>query len=240
MLQLMDSFGNMMRNNKKQTAQGPYAITEQFEQAICDYTGAPFCTVVDCCSHAIFLALMHEVSDWQLNLNEPILIPKHTFPSVPCEIIHAGLKVRFYNNPGNFGIGPSKINSLKGPYQLSPTKVYDSALRFTTEMYMPNTFMCISFTGPRKILKLTKGGAILHDNPKAQEWFKSARMSGRHEKPFLDDEILFAGWDFYIDPEKSSRGLMAIREFYTEDGKPIPNEDVELEYPDLSKMEAFK
>ena len=213
------------------TAQGVYKITEDFEQAICDYTGAPFCTVVDCCSHAIFLALMHQKTDMQFDDSKPISIPNRTFPSVPCEIIHAGLKVAFSD---------MLKTTLKGPYRLVPTKIYDSALRFTCNMYIPATFMCISFTGPRKILKLTKGGAILHDNPEAQKWFKSARMSGRHEKPFLEDEIFFAGWDFYIDPEKSSRGLMAIREFYTDDGKPIPNEDVELEYPDLSKMEAFK
>ena len=222
---------------KKQTAQGPYAITEQFEQAICDYTGAPFCCVVDCCSHAIFLALMWE-KQIKAILTDKITIPFHTFPSVPCEIIHAGFRVGFSNE--YVACQNTRMNGLCGPYQLFPTHVIDSALRFTTDMYSPNAFMCISFTGPRKILKLTKGGAILHDNPKAQEWFKSARMSGRHEKPFLEDSLEFAGWDFYIDPAKSARGLMAMREFYDDAGNPLPNDDVELEYPDLSKMEAFK
>lgn len=214
---------------KKQTAQGPYVVTEQFEQAICDYTGAPFAIALDCCSHAIFLALMWEKQENELLWDYTgIAIPHKTFPSVPCEIIHAGFQPFFTNE------------KWKGAYQLVPTKVWDSALRFTTNMYKPGTFMCISFTGPRKNLKLTKGGAILHDSPKAHEWFKQARMSGRHEKAFLEDNIEFAGWNFYLDPEKSIRGLMAMREFYDADGLPVPNEDVELEYPDLSKMEAFK
>ena len=222
----------------KSTAQGPYKITEAFEQSICDYTGAPFCTVVDCCSHAIFLSLMWQKECKHLLNNDLIIIPERTFPSVPCEIIHAGFRVSFSNKYTDYV--NLTVKGLYGFYQLYPTKVWDSALRFTTNMYIPNTFMCISFTGPRKILKLTKGGAILHDSAEAQDWFKQARMSGRHEKPFMEDDIKFAGWDFYIDPAKSSRGLMAMREFYDNAGNPLPNDDVELEYPDLSKMEAFK
>ena len=209
---------------------GPYKITEEFEKAICDYTGAPFCCVVDSCSHAIFLSLKYQIRIANINISKNIRIPKHTFPSIPCEIIHAGLNVRFYDSP--------KV--MKGPYRLEPTKVWDSALRFTKDMYMPDSFMCISFTGPRKKLKLIKGGAILHDSPDAQKWFISARMSGRHECSFMEDNIQFPGWNYYLDPEKSARGLMLIREFYNEEGEALPNLDVECEYPDLSLMDAFK
>ena len=214
------------------TAKGVYAITNDFEHAICDYTGAPYCIAVDCCSHAIFLALKYvDVEGME------ITIPRHTFPSVPCEIIHAGGKVVFDDIWTPKG---SSFNSLKGPYRLSPTNIYDSALRFTKDMYIPGFFMCVSFTGPRKSLKLVKAGAILTDNRDAYNWFKQARMSGRHEMPFMDDDIEFAGWNFYLNPEISTRGLMLMREFYDDNGNPKENEDIELEYPDLSQMKAFR
>ena len=41
-------------------AEGIYKITEQFEQALCDYTGAKYAVSVDNQSNALFLALMYE------------------------------------------------------------------------------------------------------------------------------------------------------------------------------------
>ena len=138
-------------------ATGVYKITEDFEKALSEYTGAPYVITVDNASNALFLALMYE----KVNGME-ITIPSRTYPSVPCEIIHAGGKVNF---------APVKGKTIKGAYQLKPTNVWDSALSFTANMYKPNTHMCISFTGPYKHFKLSKGGAILTDNHDAYLWF---------------------------------------------------------------------
>ena len=71
-------------------ANGIYKITEDFEKALADYTGASYVVTVDNQSNALFLALMYEnVKD------QEITIPSRTYPSVPCEIIHAGGKVNF-------------------------------------------------------------------------------------------------------------------------------------------------
>ena len=71
-------------------ANGIYKITEDFEQSLGDYTGAPYAVAVDSASNALFLALMYEkIKD------KEITIPSRTYPSVPCEIIHAGGKVKF-------------------------------------------------------------------------------------------------------------------------------------------------
>ena len=146
-------------------ANGIYKITEDFERALCDYTGAQYAITVDNQSNGIFLALMYEkIAGLEIS------IPARTYPSIPCEIIHAGGKVKFI---------PVEGETIKGAYQLSPTKVWDSALTFTADMYIPNTHMCISFTGPYKHFKLSKGGAILTDNRNAYLWFKRARYSGR-------------------------------------------------------------
>ena len=203
---------------------GAYKITEDFEKSLSDYTGAPFVVTVDNQSNALFLALMYEkVSGIEIE------IPSRTYPSVPCEIIHAGAKVKFK---------PVEGNTLKGSYQLYPTKVWDSALSFTYGMYKPNTHMCVSFTGPYKHLKLSKGGAILTDDYEAYKWFKRARYSGRRECSYHEDDFDMLGWNFYMIPELSARGLLLMNQFYR-NGKPIHNEDIELPYPDLSKFKIY-
>jgi dTDP-4-amino-4,6-dideoxygalactose transaminase len=207
-------------------ANGIYKITEDFEKSLSDYTGAPYVITVDNQSNALFLSLMYEKVQ-----GKKITIPSRTYPSVPCEIIHAGAKVNFK---------PVEGKTLKGAYQLEPTKVWDSALRFTADMYMPGTHMCISFTGPYKHFKLSKGGAILTDSHEAYLWFKRARYSGRRECSYHDDNFDMLGWNFYMMPELSARGLLLMNQFYNTDGSKKSNEDLELPYPDLSQFDIYK
>ena len=206
-------------------ANGVYKVTEDFEKALADYTGAPYAVTVDNQSNALFLALMFE----KVNGTE-ITIPNRTYPSVPCEIIHAGAKVKFDIVPGK---------TIKGAYQLRPTNVWDSALRFTADMYMSGSHMCVSFTGPYKHFKLSKGGAILTDNYEAYLWFKRARYSGRRECSYHDDNLDMLGWNFYMMPELAARGLLLMNQFYNVDGSKKHNEDLELPYPDLSKFPVY-
>jgi dTDP-4-amino-4,6-dideoxygalactose transaminase len=205
-------------------SKGVYKITEDFEKALSDYTGAPYVVTVDNASNALFLALKYEKIG-----GKEITIPSRTYPSVPCEIIHAGGRVKFKK---------TKEKTIKGAYQLEPTNVWDSALRFTDDMYIPGSHMCISFTGPYKHFKLSKGGAILTDNEEAYFWFKRARYSGRRECSYHEDHFDMLGWNFYMMPELAARGLLMINQFY-KDGKPISNEDLELPYPDLSKFTIY-
>ena len=206
-------------------ANGVYKITEDFEKALGDYTGAPYVVTVDNQSNAIFLALMYEKVT-----GKTITIPSRTYPSVPCEIIHAGAKVKFRQVEGK---------TIKGSYQLEPTNVWDSALSFTADMYIPRTHMCVSFTGPYKHFKLSKGGAILTDNYEAYLWFKRARYSGRRECSYHDDHFDMLGWNFYMMPELAARGLLLMSQFYNTDGTKKINEDLELPYPDLSKFDIY-
>ena len=207
-------------------ANGIYKITEDFEKALADYTGAPYVVTVDNQSNALFLALMYENVKGQ-----EITIPARTYPSVPCEIIHAGAKVKFR---------PVKGKTLKGAYPLEPTNVWDSALRFTADMYIPGIHMCVSFTGPYKHFKLSKGGAILTDNHDAYLWFKRARYSGRRECSYHDDNLDMLGWNFYMMPELAARGMLLMNQFYNMDGTKKHNTDLELPYPDLSQFKIYK
>lgn len=215
-------------------ANGVHKITKNFEDKLSEYTGAKYVVTVDNMSNALFLALMYEgVKD------KKIKIPKHTYPSVPCEIIHAGGKVEFMK----FSNCDEDKGTLTGSYPLIPTKVWDSALSFTSNMYIPNTHMCLSFTGPYKHLKLSKGGAILTDDEEAYKWFKKARFSGRDECSYHEDNFDIhpvIGWNFYMMPEIATRGLQLMAQFYNLDGTPKDNKDLKLPYPDLSKFKIYK
>ena len=212
-------------------ANGVYKMTEDFEKALSDYTKAPYVVTLDNQSNGLFLSLYYEKNITKNIESEKIGIPCRTYPSVPCEIIHAGLKVDFK---------PVKGKTIKGAYNLEGSKVWDSALSFTYNMYKPNTHMCISFTGPYKHFKLSKGGAILTDDYDAYLWFKRARYSGRRECSYHDDHFDMLGWNFYMMPELATRGLLLMNQFYNTDGTPKHNEDLELPYPDLSKFEVYK
>jgi dTDP-4-amino-4,6-dideoxygalactose transaminase len=211
---------------------GVYKITEEFESKLADYTGAKYVVTLDNMSNALFLALYYEKNVSKTLSGDTITIPSRTYPSVPCEIIHAGLKVNFE---------PVEGKTIKGAYQLKGSNVWDSALRFTADMYIPESYMCVSFTGPYKHFKLSKGGAILTDNYDAYLWFKRARYSGRRECSYHDDHFDMLGWNFYMMPELAARGLLMINQFYsTTDHSKKYNEDLELPYPDLSKFEIYK
>ena len=162
---------------------------------------------------------------------DTITIPSRTYPSVPCEIIHAGLKVEFE---------PVEGKTIKGMYQLKGSNVWDSALTFTADMYKKAQHICVSFTGPYKHFKLSKGGAILTDSLEAYHWFKRARYSGRRECSYHDDNLDMIGWNFYMMPELAARGSLLMGQFYNIDGSKKHNEDLELPYPDLRQFKVYR
>tara|TARA_R110002167_G_scaffold56937_3_gene161399 strand:+ start:56 stop:700 length:645 start_codon:yes stop_codon:yes gene_type:complete len=212
-------------------SKGVYKITDEFEQQLAVYTGAKYVVAVDNMSNALFLALYYEHYINKSIKDKIITIPSRTYPSVPCEIIHAGLKIKWRQIEGE---------TLTGAYQLEGSNVWDSALSFTADMYKPKTHMCVSFTGPYKHFKLSKGGAILTDNLKAYHWFRRARYSGRRECSYHDDNLDMLGWNFYMMPELAARGLLLMSQFYNIDGSKKHQEDLTLPYPDLSKFKIYQ
>jgi len=211
-------------------ANGIYIITDDFEQMLAQYTGAKYAITLDNMSNALFLALYYEKNIAKSIKSKYITIPNRTYPSVPCEIIHAGLKVKWKIVEGN---------TITGAYELEGSNVWDSALSFTADMYKPGTHMCVSFTGPYKHFKLSKGGAILTDSLEAYHWFKRARYSGRRECSYHDDNLDMLGWNFYMMPELAARGVLLMNQFYNLDGSKKSNPDLTLPYPDLSQFKVY-
>jgi hypothetical protein len=117
--------------------------------------------------------------------------------------------------------------SWKGCYQLKPYPIFDSACKLSKQMYIANTFQCVSFSA-NKILNIGKGGMIFTDDVDAVKWFKLARYEGREEITLMNQETFdVMGWNMYMTPEQASRGLVLMN--YLKDETVL-----EPEYPDLS------
>ena len=211
-------------------ANGIYKVTDEFEEKLAHYTGAKYAVTLDNMSNALFLALYYENHIKKSIKGGWVSCLSRTYPSVPCEIIHAGLKIKWI---------PVEGKTIKGAYQLENSNVWDSALSFTADMYQSGTHMCVSFTGPYKHFKLSKGGAILTDDYEAYLWFRRARYSGRREVSYHEDNFDMIGWNFYMMPELAARGLLLMGQFYNQNGEKKHNEDLELPYPDLSKFDVY-
>ena len=112
------------------TKHNPYKIVQMFEEEVALYTGATHAVSVDSCTNALFLISTY------LKVKQ-ITIPSQTYLSVPMSIMHSGGEVIFDKSP--------KANNWKGVYQLKPYPIYDSAKRFTTNMYIPESYMALSF-----------------------------------------------------------------------------------------------
>lgn len=222
--------------SEKSIKHNPYKIVKMFEEEVAEYTDAPYAVAVDSCSNALFLCLMYFKHIGRIYPNigyksidnewiEEIIIPSKTYLSVPLSIIHAGYTPVF------------KDYNWSGIYQLDPYPLYDSAKRLTRDMYIPDSFMCLSFH-IKKILSIGKGGMILTDNPDAVEWFKKARYEGRSEKNYKDDNIDMLGWNMYMTPEQATRGLMLFDKIKNKRLKDLSIK--EQGYPDLSKWRIYK
>jgi dTDP-4-amino-4,6-dideoxygalactose transaminase len=198
----------------------PYKIVQMFEEEIASYTNAPYAVSVDSCTNALFLVCKY------LNVCK-VTIPSQTYLSVPMSIINSGGDVIFDKSV--------ETNEWSGFYQLKPYPIYDSAKRLTSNMYIPNSFMCLSFH-IKKSLGIGKGGMILTDNLDAVNWFKKARYEGRSEKFYKEDNIDSIGWNMYMTPQEAAHGLCLLQNY------PEHNKD-QFEkngYRDLTEFPIFK
>ena len=199
----------------------PYQVTRQFEESLCEYTGAKYAVAVNSGTAALLLACQ-----WHLEKDKGcsgvIEIPKHTYVSVPCAIMIAGGRVGF------------RDEKWSGEYSLSPYPVWDSARRFTSGMYRSCQFQCVSFAAA-KILGVEQGGAILHDNEEADGWFRKMRFDGREEGVDPREQNFdLIGHHCILLPSIAAQLLLKLHHL------PKHNEDLpEYDYPDLSKCVAF-
>ena len=208
----------------------PFQVVKDFEQALAEYTGAPYVVTTTSCTMALLLAVAWHFREnrgrWVLagDRSNEVEIPKRTYVGVPMSIIHAGGRPTF------------RDEEWVGSYRLRPLPVWDCARIFTSGMWdRPGGMACVSFHWA-KTLGIQQGGAILHDSPEADTWLRRARFDGREEGVHPKDQKTWQlGWHAYLSPETAAAGLVRLANL-PRHNEPIPWDD----YPELDKMEIFK
>jgi len=172
----------------------PRDIIEIFENKIAKFTGAKYAVTVDCCSHGIFLALKY------FKATGNIIIPAHTYPSVPMQIIHVGANPEF------------EYQEWEGVYRLKPYPIFDGAVRWTKDMCAGQVGLFVTSFQIKKRVPIGRGGAIITNDADAYNWLIKARYDGRDLNKYdqWEDPLSMVGWHFYMTPEDAARGIILM------------------------------
>jgi dTDP-4-amino-4,6-dideoxygalactose transaminase len=183
---------------------------KQFEDALAEFTGAPYAVMTDCCTHAIELCLRYD------RVKEVVITP-YTYLSIPMTMHKLGIKYYY------------KEEAWTGEYQFHGTRIWDSARRLEKNMYRPGQIQCLSF-GHDKPLHIGRGGAIILDDKAAYDALICMRYDGRdlNIKPWIEQREFRVGYHYKPTPEEASQGialLEGLKEYC-----PAPRH---VDYPDL-------
>ena len=189
----------------------------EFEQALSEFTGAPYVVLTDCCTHAIELCVRRREHE---NVLPTCNIPYRTYLSVPM-VFHK------LNVPYVF-----EKTEWESEYQITPTNIWDSARRFEKDMYRTGSQQCLSF-GYSKTLEIGHGGAILLDNKDDYTWLKRASYDGRDlsVSPWQDQVNFQVGYHYRPTIEDCVKGLEMLAAEQLKDP-----ETQKVTYPDLTKI----
>ena len=131
----------------------------KFEQALAEYTGAPYAVMTDCCTHAIELCLRYQKI-------KNCTFTAYTYLSIPMTMHKLGIEYSLIRE------------EWIGEYQFHETNIWDSARRLERGMYRAGQMQCLSF-GHNKPLQIGHGGAIILDNKEAYGILLRQRYDGR-------------------------------------------------------------
>ena len=194
-----------------------FKAVSDFENKIAEFYGATWGVAVDCCTHGIELCLRYRGVD-------KLVVPKRTYLSVP-----------FLANKLNIPL-EWKDENWKDYYEIGETGIYDAAVLWERDSYIPKSYMCISFQF-QKHLSLGKGGMILTDDLVAKNELKKMSYDGRlPDVPWREQNIQTMGYHYYMNPEIAQIGLDKLSTAI----ETKPKDWTITEWPDLTKMEVFK
>lgn len=196
-----------------------FDIVKKFEEEVSKFFGAPYAVAVDCCTHGIELCLRYQ------NVSH-ISVPKRTYLSVPFLANKLKIELEWRDEDWQ-----DYYIVHKG------TKpVYDAAVLWKKNSYIPGSFMCISFQF-QKHLSLGRGGVILCDNENDYWNLKKMVYDGRHpDIPWREQDIETLGYHYYMTPETAKNGLSKLPQAI----KDKPREWKVTDWPDLTQMKVFK
>lgn len=195
-----------------------FKTVELFEQKIAEFFGSPYCIAVDCCTHGVELCLRYTKA---YSINVPI----NTYLSIPLLANKLNISLHW------------RYDDWKEYYALT-NLVYDAAVLWRKNSYLPGKFMCLSFQR-QKHLNLIKGGAILVPDKESYDILKAMSYDGRPDlnKPWRSfDNIRIHGYHYYLEPEKAELGLKLLPEAIERK----PREWSIKDWPDISKFSVFQ
>lgn len=173
-----------------------YEQVFQFEQALAEFTGAPYVVVTDGCTHGIELCMRYD------KVSETAFTP-YTYISVPMVMHQLGIKYTYHDELHK--------QQWIGEYQFENTRIWDSARRLQQGMYRPGQMQCLSF-GNGKPLNLGRVGAILLDDKDAYDYISMARSDGRDLRifPWPDQKVFPIGYHYFPTLEDCERGIKLL------------------------------
>ena len=198
-----------------------FKSVEEFEKRVAEYFGSPYAVAVDSCTHGVELCIRYLMG--KENMVPLIRTPKRTYLSIPMLANKLGLELEWVDD------------EWQDLYCCFP-RVYDAAVLWKKDSYIPNTFMCLSFQF-QKHLSLGRGGMILLDNEEDAIQLKKMSYDGRlPDIPWREQDIECFGYHYYMTPETAQLGLDKLDEAI----KKEPRNWVYTDWPDLTKMKIFK
>ncbi len=187
-----------------------------FEQALCEYTGAPYAVAMKRCCIALKGCCEY------LNVKE-VTIPRYTYEFVPQALVRSNVLVRFDDRVWS------------GGYNLLPTPIWDYARRFRPRMYKGGQYQCLSFHRS-KILGHTEGGAVLTNDVEAWSWLRQWRDDGRQRGHPQVIKWVMIGESGLMYPDIAvnlTLKLHWLKQDYPKGHPDLSNSN----YPDLSKTD---
>jgi dTDP-4-amino-4,6-dideoxygalactose transaminase len=196
----------------------PWEIIGIFEKKVAEFAGSKYAVSTDCCTHALFLCMLYRKEARNLTAKKGVVIPNHTWWSIPQYIKFAGMKPVY------------KDIKWMGGYWLGDLDIWDGAVRWQTNMYQGG-FHCLSFQ-IKKNVPIGRGGMILTDDKDAYGLLSKMRYDGRNmETDYMDRKhVVKRGFHFYMTPEDAARGILIMDAM----PKEMPDAAHWKDYPDLS------
>ena len=189
----------------------------EFESIVSKWFGAKYGIAVDSCTHGIELCLRH------IGIEE-VEVPKRTYLSIP-----------FLSNKLNVPL-KWKDENWRDYYEIGNSGVYDAAVLWRENSYIPNTMMCLSFQF-QKHLSLGRGGMILLDDEDSYKSLRKMVYDGREPNiPWRDQNIDTIGYHYYMTPETAELGIKKFEDAVNETPRKWKLDD----WPDLTQLEVFK
>ncbi len=169
-------------------------IIHHFERVVADFFGAPYAVATDCCTHALELSLR------VLDHRHPLVVPRHTYMSVPMMLDKLGITYRL-----------DAINWTDN-YDLVKNRVVDAATSWQARSYRPGTLTCLSFQF-KKHLPIGRGGMILLDDAALRARLQRMCRDGRDAAlTQWEDDVRELGFHYNITPEDAARGILLFQQ----------------------------